>query len=63
MANWKNEKPTVKQLEYIQFIENQYGIKFTGTTKGEASNFIDKAYKQFRLDLENINWDVESRFG
>jgi hypothetical protein len=34
------EKPTEKQLEYIESIEDNTGIIFTGTTKEEASKYI-----------------------
>ena len=51
--NWRSDKPTYKQLNYIKFLEDDYGVKFVGTTKGEASEFIDKCYKDFRIDLRN----------
>lgn len=35
------EKPTEKQLECIESIEHNTGIIFTGTTKKEASQYID----------------------
>jgi hypothetical protein len=34
------EKPTQKQLDYIESIEENTGIIFTGTTKEEASKYI-----------------------
>ena len=35
------EKPTEKQLKYIESIEDNTGIIFTGKTKKEASQYID----------------------
>lgn len=34
------EKPTEKQLKYIESIEDNTGIIFTGKTKEDASNYI-----------------------
>lgn len=62
--NWKNEAVTEKQLAFIKNIEAEFGEKFTGTTKGEASVYIDKWMKIANADIDrNINWDAESRFG
>lgn len=55
--SWKDDKPTYKQLNYIKFLEDDYGVKFNGNTKGEASDFIDKCYKDFRIDLRNEEWN------
>lgn len=41
MNNWRDDKPTYKQLNYIKELEDEYGCSFTGTTKGEASDFIN----------------------
>ena len=30
--NWRNDKPTYKQLNYIKELEDYFGVKFTGTT-------------------------------
>lgn len=43
--NWKDEKATEKQLNYIaEMIEfSEYPLpKFEGTTKGEASEYISR---------------------
>ena len=62
--NWRNDKPTYKQLHLIKDIEAEFGEKFTGTTKGEATDYIDKWLKTARQDIDKfINWDAESRFG
>lgn len=43
--SWRSEKATDKQLRYIaemqEFSEHELP-KFTGTTKGEASDYINK---------------------
>ena len=45
-------------------IEAEFGEQFTGTTKGEAADYIDKWLKTARQDIDrSINWDAESRFG
>lgn len=47
-ADWKNEPATEKQLAYIAEMQefSTFPIpKFTGTTKGEACNYIDKYSK------------------
>ena len=61
--SWRNDKPTYKQLNHIKFLEDDYGVKFTGTTKGEASDFIDKCHKEYQIELRNYNWDNECRNG
>lgn len=43
-------EPTEKQLDYIEFIQEFSGFQFEGTTRKEASEFIDR-YK----DLANLN--------
>ena len=35
-------KETQKQLDYIEFIEEETGIKYTGNTKAEASKYISE---------------------
>jgi len=40
--NWRNDDITAKQLNYIKILEYRYNTKFTGSTKGEASDFISK---------------------
>ena len=57
--NWRDLPPTEKQLEYISNIE-EFGVqtpKFTGTTRGEASDYIDK-YKDM-LELGQMSsWQL-----
>ena len=58
MDNWRNEKPTIKQLEYIAEMQefSPYPLpKFTGSTKGEAADYINKWKK---LAHENL-WAIE----
>lgn len=64
IVNQISNKPTKRQLSLIQDIEAEFGEKFTGATKKEASNYIDKWLNYARQDIDrNINWDAESRFG
>lgn len=43
--SWRNDRPTYKQLNFIKELEDEYGEKFTGTTKGEAADYISKWIK------------------
>lgn len=62
--SWKNDKPTCRQLKLIKDIEAEFGEQFTGTTKGEAADYIDMWLKTAKQDINrSINWDAESRFG
>ena len=45
MMNWRDDKATEKQLRYIAEMQefSEYELPdFTGTTKGEAADYIDK---------------------
>ena len=45
MADWRNDPVTEKQLAYIQEMQefSDFPIpRFTGSTKGEASDYIDR---------------------
>lgn len=62
--SWKDDKPTYKQLNLIKDLEDEFGEKFVGTTKGEASAYIDKWLKVAKEDVDrNYNWDNECRNG
>ena len=62
--NWRSDKPTYKQLNLIKDIEDEFGERFNGTTKGEATDYIDKWLKVARQDIDrSVNWDAESLFG
>lgn len=62
--SWKNNKPTCRQLKLIKAIEAEFGEQFTGTTKGEAAEYIEKWLEVAKQDINrSINWDAESRFG
>lgn len=53
--NWRDKEPTEKQLkeiEYIQEFSDYNPPLFKGTTRGEASDYIDKHGK---LAHEDIN--------
>lgn len=38
--SWRNDQITQKQKEFIDAIQESTGVQFTGTTKGEASDYI-----------------------
>ena len=59
--NWRNDKPTCKQLNLIKKLEDEFGEKFTGTTKGEASDYIDKWMKVVEEESVErfVDWDAE----
>lgn len=45
MADWRSDPATEKQLAYIQEMQefSDYPLpRFTGSTKGEASDYIDR---------------------
>ena len=45
MADWRNDPATKKQLAYIEEMQefSDFPIpRFTGSTKGEASDYIDR---------------------
>lgn len=55
MNEWRKQPITKKQKEYISDMQefSDYPLpKFTGTTKGEASDYIEK-YREFAH--ENVN--------
>lgn len=61
---WRDDKATYKQLNMIKDLEDEFGEQFTGTTKGEAADYIDKWLQVARQDIDrSVNWDAESRFG
>lgn len=56
--NWKNDPCTAKQLAYIQEMQEFSPFPlpaFKGTTKGEASEYIDKHSKIAHTSL----WAIE----
>lgn len=64
IKNWKTDKPTYKQLNFIKELEDEFGEEFIGTTKGEAYEYINKWVKILNQDINRtFNWDAESRFG
>ena len=63
MADWRNDPVTEKQLAYIQEMHDfsDFPIPvFTGTTKGEASDFIDRwskvAHERFDFASHRDNY-------
>lgn len=57
LMGWKNLQPTYKQLNLIKEVEDDFGVKFTGQTRGEASEFIDKYMKQLKEENRKIRHD------
>ena len=61
---WRDDKPTYKQLNLIKDLEDDYGVKFNGTPKGEASAYIDKWLKVAKKDVDrSYDWQNECRNG
>ena len=54
--SWRNKLPTEKQLGYIKALSDQYGCKFTGTTRGEACDFLDHWCEIDRRENELEGW-------
>lgn len=50
-------KPTEKQLEFIEEIQNFISEEFTGTTKQEASDYIDRNIELYKL-LSMSEWQT-----
>lgn len=61
---WRNEPITDRQMKYIsdmqEFSEMPIPL-FTGTTKGEASDYIDKYAKIAHETLYNAHEDAGDR--
>lgn len=58
MKDWRNEKATEKQLAYISEMQefSPYPLPaFTGSTKGEAADYIDK----WRKLAHESTWAIE----
>ena len=56
--DWRSKEPTEKQLAYIEEMRDfcPYNLPpFTGTTRGEASDYIDN-YRKFAYESE---WAIE----
>lgn len=43
------EKPTVKQLRFISDMQDELGVRFDGSTKAEASKWIDAHIEAYKL--------------
>ena len=58
MSNWRDKKPTTKQLELIAEMEEFSDFPlppFTGKTRGEAFNWIHENWKQ----AHESSWAIE----
>ena len=55
-----NEQPTIKQLQFIKVIEEEWGYeKFKGITKQEASEYISKCVDEqsrYQMETECLNY-------
>ena len=60
--SWRNDAPTEKQLNYIKIMEEEIGEKFTGSTKGDACDFISKHMKSYKESLEEM-WEWATMHG
>lgn len=54
----KTCEPTQKQLDFIAAIQDAVGVEFAGTTKQEASAYIDANIGRFN-DIRNIERDLD----
>lgn len=52
------DKPTEKQLSFIHDIEEFVDERFTGRTKREASEYIDRNIEMFKL-LSSDEWSFK----
>lgn len=52
------DKPTEKQLSFIHNIEEFVDERFTGRTKREASEYIDRNIEMFKL-LSSDEWSLK----
>ena len=50
--------PTSKQLDFIHYIEEFAPIKFNGSTKKEASEYIDKNKRYIPIEEKVNTWAI-----
>ena len=55
--------PTPRQLEFIADIEYETGIQFTGSTKQEASEYIDAKIEYYRDLIEAVTESTHGGWG
>lgn len=53
---------TQKQKDFIEFIESETGISFNGTTKKEASKYIDENKRKLPIDSLENDWAIENGY-
>ena len=53
--------PTERQIKYIKAIQEFVGEEFTGTTKNEASNYIDRNIEEYKL-LSSNKWNITNGY-
>lgn len=60
-----NEQPTIKQLEFIKLIEEEWGYgNFKGYTKQEASEYISECVKsqsRYEMETECLNYGAPNQ--
>lgn len=49
-------KPTDKQIDFINSIEDLTGVPFTGSTKQDATRYISENIDEFRRREELEGW-------
>lgn len=60
-----NEQSTIKQLQFIKVIEEEWGYeKFKGITKQEASEYISKCVDEqsrYQMETECLNYGAPNQ--
>ena len=57
MKNTNNQMTTIKQLDFIKDIEEFVDEKFTGKTKKDAQEYINRNIKIYKLNSAS-NWII-----
>lgn len=59
--SWRDKEPTERQMAGVKLIEKELGIKANPTTRGEASDLLDKHLAAARRALRDSmldGWDA-----
>ena len=64
---WRSKSPTARQLQLIEALELDCGVEFTGTTRGEACDYISAHLDGSGADdrtteHEDLWWSTEAIF-
>ena len=55
-----NPRPSISQLELIEWMEDFSCPKFTGTTAKEADTYIEQNFEYYRLmQIDSWGWQYE----